>query len=489
LLLAGVFALSGVAKLADRAGSRQAIIAFGLPRSLARPLGRLLPLAELAVAAALLPALTAWWGAWAALALLVAFVVGMGANLALGRRPECRCFGRLRSARVGPKTLARDGLLMAVAALVVWEGGEDAGPSALGWVGGLTVAQLSGLLLGLLIVALLGVQGWFIFHLLRQNGRVLVRLRALEAASGAVSSSAEGSRRGAGLPVGSVAPSFGLRDLRGERHTLEGLRAGGKPVVLIFLSPSCHSCAELLPQIARWQREHAEELTIWLISEPSIEEEGAEFAEHGLEEAVVHEDGEVADSYGVEATPSAVLVSPTGAIGSPLAEGPEAIGALVAKAIGSHAGSAMAHRAGARATREGEPAAPLEVGEAVPEVRLSDLKGGEVSLADLGGEETLLLFWSPGCGYCQKMLPDLKRLEADRAAGAPEIVVVSEGTEEENSRMGLRSAVLLDNEYAVEEAFGVEGTPSAVLVDGQGRIASKVALGARGVFELARAGR
>ena len=54
--------------------------------------------------------------------------------------------------------------------------------------------------------------------------------------------------------------------------------------------------------------------------------------------------------------------------------------------------------------------------------------------------------------------------------------------------MGLRSAVLLDNEYAVEEAFGVEGTPSAVLVDAEGRIASKVAVGAKEVLELARAG-
>ena len=32
LLLAGVFAVSGVAKLADRAGSRQAMTDFGVPK-------------------------------------------------------------------------------------------------------------------------------------------------------------------------------------------------------------------------------------------------------------------------------------------------------------------------------------------------------------------------------------------------------------------------------------------------------------------------
>ena len=59
-----VFAVAGVAKLYDRAGSRRAVIDFGVPAPLAAPLAILLPLAELAVAATLLPASTAWWGPW-----------------------------------------------------------------------------------------------------------------------------------------------------------------------------------------------------------------------------------------------------------------------------------------------------------------------------------------------------------------------------------------------------------------------------------------
>jgi uncharacterized membrane protein YphA (DoxX/SURF4 family) len=61
VLLALVFAVAGAAKLADREGSRQAIIAFGLPSAIAVPLGLLLPLAELAVTIALMPASTAFW--------------------------------------------------------------------------------------------------------------------------------------------------------------------------------------------------------------------------------------------------------------------------------------------------------------------------------------------------------------------------------------------------------------------------------------------
>src|SRR5919199_348775 len=95
VLLAVVFVVAGLAKLADRAGARQALRDFGVPTALATPLGSLLPLAELAVAVALLPAASAWCGALGALVLLLFFVAGIGVNLARGRTPGCHCFGQL----------------------------------------------------------------------------------------------------------------------------------------------------------------------------------------------------------------------------------------------------------------------------------------------------------------------------------------------------------------------------------------------------------
>jgi hypothetical protein len=80
ILLAFVFIIAGLAKLADRPGSRQAVIDFGLPSSFAWPIGLLLPLTELAVATALIPASTALWGAMGALALLLLFVAGISVN-------------------------------------------------------------------------------------------------------------------------------------------------------------------------------------------------------------------------------------------------------------------------------------------------------------------------------------------------------------------------------------------------------------------------
>src|SRR5215211_5299669 len=254
LLLAAVFTLAGVAKLADREGSRQAIVDFGAPSAIAAPLGLLLPLAELVVAATLLPASTAWWGALGALTLLSVFVVGISINLAHGRKPDCHCFGQLHSALAGWKTLARNGALAAVAGFVLWgsyEGG--AGPSALAWLGALSASQLVGLLGGVLVLALLAGQWVFLVHLLRQNGRLLVRLEGLEESVAAGGSAVAPSQNGTpvnqaeGLPVGSAAPQFSLSGLHGETLTLEALRSSGKTVMMLFTEPGCGPCNAMLP--------------------------------------------------------------------------------------------------------------------------------------------------------------------------------------------------------------------------------------------------
>jgi thioredoxin-related protein len=120
------------------------------------------------------------------------------------------------------------------------------------------------------------------------------------------------------------------------------------------------------------------------------------------------------------------------------------------------------------------------------EVKLPNLSSQEVRLADFRGKETLLLFWDPGCSFCQGMLADLKAWEQTPPEGAPELLVVSTGTREDNEEMGLSSTVVLDRGFSTGAALGVSGTPSAVLIDAEGRVASEVALGAPAVLDLAR---
>lgn len=497
LLLALIFVIAGVAKLTDREGSRQAITGFGVPAALAAPFGLLLPLVELAVAVALVPASTAWWGAVGALALLLLFVAGISINLARGRQPDCHCFGQLHSSPAGPMTLARNGALAVVAAFVVWQGGDGAGPSALSWMGELSSAQLVALLLGLVVLALLAGQWWFLLHLLRQNGRLLMRVEALEAnpGSGTAAPSTNGTQQqAAGLPVGSQAPPFSLPGLHGETLTLGSLRSSGKPVLLLFTDPNCGPCTAMLPEIGRWQDEHAEKLTVSLVSRGDLGENRAKMGEHGLTKVLLQEDWEVSEAYRVGGTPSAVLVQPDGTIGSAVVGSAEAIRSLVAHAVGERTQLPMHHP---QAQAEPCPncgkvhaAAPTlpaaqEIGERAPEVKLLNLQGNTVELADFRGEETLVLFWNPGCGFCQQMLPDLKEWEESTPEGAPRLLVVSAGTEEANREMGLSSPVVLDQQFAAGRAFGASGTPSAVLVDAEGKVASQLAVGAPAVLELA----
>ena len=496
LFLALVFIVAGLAKLADLAGSRQALRDFGAPAALARPFGVLLPLAELAVAVALLPPASAWWGSLGALALLLVFVVGIGYNLARGRTPDCHCFGQLHSAPAGWPTLIRNLILAALAGLVVGLGPQYPAPNVLGWFGALALAQRIELLVGVVVVALLAVESWVLLKVLSQQGRLLLRLEAIEARLAANGMTPQAAPTGnaalpvTGLPVGAPAPAFALSTLTGETITLDALRALGKPVVLIFSDPNCGPCTALLPEIGRWQSEYATKLVVALMSRGDPEANRARAAEHGITHLLLQQDREVAEAYQAYGTPSTVLVHRNGTIGSPVAPGADAIRGLIASAMNPAVLSALpmaipGNGNGRGAAPASSSPAGLQVGEPAPELRLPDLKGKLVDLADFRGSPTLVLFWNPGCGFCQRMLEDLKAWEARPPSGAPKLLVVSTGTVEANEAMGLHSPVLLDEGFHAGSTFGANGTPMAVLVDDEGKIASEVAAGAQAVLALA----
>lgn len=122
LVLGAVLVAAGLAKLADRDGTRRAVVDFGVPARFAPPASALLPLTELGAAALLVVPATARWGALLALLLLAFFVAAIAVNLAKGRRPDCRCFGQVHSAPAGWSTLVRNLVLASGAAFVVVAG-------------------------------------------------------------------------------------------------------------------------------------------------------------------------------------------------------------------------------------------------------------------------------------------------------------------------------------------------------------------------------
>jgi hypothetical protein len=96
-LLAVVFAASAVAKLADLQGSRRAVGEFGMLERLSASVSVLLPAGELAVAAALLPAGSARWGAVGALAMSLGIYMSAGSA---GRRGKLARVYALGTGRV-----------------------------------------------------------------------------------------------------------------------------------------------------------------------------------------------------------------------------------------------------------------------------------------------------------------------------------------------------------------------------------------------------
>jgi thiol-disulfide isomerase/thioredoxin len=483
LLLAAVFIVAGVAKLLDPAGSRRALAGFRVPERLVSPLALALPLAECAIAIGLLAVATAWPAAIGALVLLVAFMTAVGLTLLRGRTPDCHCFGQLYSAPVGPSTLARIGALAAVAAFLVLTARATPGPGLFAgfveptWPEGLALGGVGSLLL------LSAAQSVMIYQLMRQQGRLLLKLEGIEsarqpAAAPAIAAKPKGKKTNTGLPIGASAPAFRLTALDEAVVSSDDLLAERKPLLLIFTNPKCGPCAALMPEITHWGLDPALPVRIVMVSEGTTAENLTKFPRHGEPLVLVQAAREVAEAYKVYGTPAAVVIRANGEIGSALALGADDIRELVADPLLT--GGVIDDVAGAR-----QPARTLSIGEPVASLSLRDREGHTVPLTRFAGTSTLLLFWNPQCGFCQHMLSDLQRWVTAPPAGAPALIIVSVGPEALADDMQLGVPVLTDAGSQVSAAFGANGTPMAVLLGPDNRVAAQVAAGAHAVFALA----
>jgi thiol-disulfide isomerase/thioredoxin len=309
-LLVVVFTVAGVAKLADLEGVRETVAAFGVDRRLARPLGTVLPLAELGAALALLPQASARWGAAAALLLLLVFSGGVAYALSRGRTPDCNCFGQVSSARIGWGTLARNGGLAVIAALALW---RAPGSSFSAWtsshVAANTVASVAVIVAALLAVATL--------HLGRRP-----------AAAGPAEA---GLDFGDALAAGAVAPDFELSDLDGRLVSRDALLSRGLPVVMVFASPSCAPCQALIPELARWHAALNERLTLVMVESGVGAPEAVrdQLRAHGDFPVLIEPDRDLALAYRTSGTPTGIAISPEGRIASPPLPGAQHIENLI----------------------------------------------------------------------------------------------------------------------------------------------------------------
>ena len=440
-----------------------------------------------------------------ALVLLAVFIAGISFNLSRGRKFDCHCFGQLTTSEIGPSTLIRNVVLAVLAAFITVSGftSNTVGPAVNIWLQGLGTFEWVMLGLGLVILAALAVVSWLLVHLLGQNGRLLVRLdrieSALEDADIALDTDDDDDEdeelaEEEGLPFGAPAPAFSLSGLYGETMTLDALRAAEQPVMLIFTDPTCGPCNAMMGDVGKWQHELADKLTVAVISRGSLDDNRAKKKQNNLTHVLMQQDSEVADAYMTFGTPTAVLVRPDGTVGSAAAGGAEAIRKLVRQAAeGKVPVPAPRSAAAPRPIQAPRPAANAQaprgiasIGKDAPIVELANLDGDTVKLADFAGHPTAVLFWNPGCGFCQRMVDDLKAWENNPPADAPKLLVISTGEAGANRETGLKSPVVLDSGFTVGRSFGASGTPSAVLVDADGKIASGLAVGGPTVISLLR---
>lgn len=355
-----------------------------------------------------------------------------------------------------------------------------------------------------LIIAFAVIVGcsWLSWQLLRQNGRILVRLDQLEKRLDELGF--EEPERG-GLPPGSPAPDFDLPGLGAERKKLTDFR--GQSLLLIFFNPGCGFCRDLVPRLAASrssQKSEGDQSAVTpagtnghprplIISTGGLEQNREFFAEHPVEWPVlVQKEKEVSAAYAAKGTPSGYLIDSEGKIASEFALGAERLLALAngsgAAALASGEEKERANRfsnhslARSKIKRDG-----LKAGTPAPDFQLPRLDGwGGVSLAARRGRRVLIVFSSPHCEPCNLVAPKLEKFH--RKHPELELVMISNGEPDENrakvKEHGLTFPVALQQSWAVSRLYAIFATPAAYLIDQNGIIANDVAVGTEPIFNL-----
>lgn len=310
LVLAAVWLTAGLAKLHDRKTTRKAMTELRVPSRAVPTLSWAVPALEIATGGALLVPLTAWLGGASSTLLLLAFSLLLAVNLSRGRHPVCSCFGSLTARPISIWSLVQNVALLVPAAFVLWRGLTDPGPSPLNWLEAGWSGNPLVNVLPIVAVSLIFVEGVIIRYLLGQYGAALARIDP------------EQVEKDEGLARGALAPPFSLPGLDGTTVSLDTALGDPRPLMLAFVDPWCQPCEDLVPDLARWQRDENGDVNVMIISAGTAEQSSAKFEHHGVtRHGLVSEGRTTALQYQNPGTPSAVVIDRAGRIGSRYALG------------------------------------------------------------------------------------------------------------------------------------------------------------------------
>lgn len=340
---------------------------------------------------------------------------------------------------------------------------------------------------------LLAVGTWLVYQLVRQNGRILLRLESIERRIVARPGPAEQRREPEGLPLGSVAPDFELPDLSGGRHKLSEFR--GQDVLLMFFNPKCGFCTKMVADLAALPVESGNGRALPVVVTTGDADENRKLvAEHGVRCLVLlQQEMEVASRFRAQGTPMGYRLDAGGRIASPLVAGAEPLLQLAGAPFspvptGRAHGSKSKHKvpdpslARSRINRSG-----LKAGTPAPEFTLPQITGEELSLADLRGGRVLLVFSDPECGPCDELAPQLQELHVTRPD--VQVLVISrrdaDATRAKAESLGLTYPIVMQKQWELSMKYGMFATPIGYLIDEQGVLLSDVAVGVGPILSLA----
>jgi thiol-disulfide isomerase/thioredoxin len=478
LVLTGVFGIAGIAKAFDPQGSMKAFADFGVPVVLRRPLVYLLPAFEIAVAVSLLFAKISWYGAIGAAFLLLVFVAGMLYQLAKGNAPDCHCFGQIHSEPVGVSSIVRNVVLLIPAGILAVQGEQGQGYSI-----STTPQEILTLNIGIVLASLALVAILYLKTLTEQQRRLMRQLEVMELVDRhdeTVEREDIGHPR-EGLPFGALVPDFDAKDIFGRKVSLADIKAEGLPVLFLFVSPTCNPCNALRPDFDEWEMEWSGKMKLVFVSELDAKSNQTKFA--SIPDRIVllqdEKEREISNVFRAKWTPMAVLMDRKGRIASFTAAGDIGIRELVAKIRGGGLED-YSYFTG----RDTQTLTKIRIGESMRPVAVRDIHGNEFNSDKLRGKQALIAFWSPTCKYCVSMMDEIKVWDASKNGVDPELVIFADGDAEEHKKLGLNSPMIHDPGHNIGNTIGQYGTPSAIMIDEEGKFITETAVGAEDIWAL-----
>jgi peroxiredoxin len=344
---------------------------------------------------------------------------------------------------------------------------------------------------------LLAVLTWVGYQLVRQNGRILLRLEAIERQLGrrAGATEREVTRRPEGLPVGTAAPDFELLDLAGVRRKLSDFR--GKDVLLIFFNPKCGFCTRMAADLAALPADGGEGSAVPIVVTTGDANDNRKLVEkHGIRFVILlQEQMEVAAQFRARGTPMGYRIDAAGRIASELAVGGESLLKLADQEAALPRAKSANGKGAAHTGQQPDPPLArsklnrtgLKAGAVAPDFLLPRVGGGELSLADLRGRRVLLVFSDPNCGPCDELAPRLQELHLQRPD--LQLLVVSrrdvEATAAKAAARELGFPIVMQRQWEISKQYGMFATPIGYLIDEQGIVEKGVAVGVEPILALA----